>query len=327
MGRLLGTIRHGLMGLSEREALFSQRGFPGKASDSRSYLEEVGRTFIYGYNSSLRDPSPDSLESSLSDIDNELRGFAYEGSAMGLTILDLLTPFKHSRLRSFLNGPASAHTYMIHVGAGWALARLRRSLAPFLQKMDPLLGWLVVDGYGFHQGYFHWEKYLKRGEYPAKLSDNEMSVFDRGLGRALWFVHGADIRAVVGAIDNFRVHRRASLWSGVGLACSYAGKVSRNDLKSLLESSGEYQPLLSQGAAFAAKARELANNMAEHTQLACEELCQMSANDAAALTDELLPEAKGDDAQNAFDLWCQRLQTKLTHEISAEQQSVTGTNR
>ena len=58
--------------------------------------------------------------------------------------------------RSFLAGPGAAHTYMVHVGAGWALAQLRRRVDRALARLDPLLGWLAVDGYGFHQGYFRW---------------------------------------------------------------------------------------------------------------------------------------------------------------------------
>ena len=50
---------------------------------------------------------------------------------------------------------------MMHVGLGWALARLRRSVTPYLAQLDPLLGWLAVDGYGFHEGYFDWPRYVE----------------------------------------------------------------------------------------------------------------------------------------------------------------------
>jgi hypothetical protein len=44
---------------------------------------------------------------------------------------------------------------MVHIGAGWTLARLFGRAEHYLATKDSLLRWLVVDGYGFHEGYFH----------------------------------------------------------------------------------------------------------------------------------------------------------------------------
>ena len=122
---------------------------------------------------------------------------------------------------------------MMHVGLGWALARLRRSVTPYLARLDPLLGWLVVDGYGFHEGYFDWPRYIERRAIPSRLNGYERRVFDQGLGRSLWFVKGADVAAVASAIDTFPSARRDDLWSGVGLACAYAGGCGRAAIESL----------------------------------------------------------------------------------------------
>ncbi len=126
---------------------------------------------------------------------------------------------------------------MTYVGIGWLLARLpggiqgylrrlqqvgAKGLSP-LQKLDPLLGWLAIDGYGFHQGYFHWRKYIQGILPPKNLSGYSCRVFDQGLGRSLWFVKGANIHAIEEAIAQFQPQRRADLWSGIGLACGYAG--------------------------------------------------------------------------------------------------------
>ena len=50
--------------------------------------------------------------------------------------------------------PGDEHVYMAYVGVGWAMARLPRVLWSRLYAPDPLLRWLVLDGYGFHQAYF-----------------------------------------------------------------------------------------------------------------------------------------------------------------------------
>jgi hypothetical protein len=53
---------------------------------------------------------------------------------------------------------------MAHVGIGWAIARLpwlRRRIEQPLNRLDSLLRWLAVDGYGFHEGYFYWPDYVE----------------------------------------------------------------------------------------------------------------------------------------------------------------------
>src|SRR5206468_3903957 len=73
-------------------------------------------------------------------------------------LLDRLAPWRHDRFCLLLR-IAPDHPYMAHVGAGWALARL--GLARFgstrrraFERMDRVLRWLAIDGYGFHEGYF-----------------------------------------------------------------------------------------------------------------------------------------------------------------------------
>jgi hypothetical protein len=130
---------------------------------------------------------------------------------------------------------------MAHVGAGWAFARLCRNIGRPLARLDPLLRWLAVDGYGFHEGYFHCHRYIERPTRPARLSGYALRVFDQGLGRSLWFVYGADIARISSAIATFTPERRADLWSGTALACSYAGGVERAAIEALREAAGPYR--------------------------------------------------------------------------------------
>src|SRR5262249_43750809 len=155
-------------------------------------------------------------------VESGERGFAFEGAAMASALLDLLALGRGRRLEGLLRGPGAAHVYMVHVGAGWALARLRRRPWSRLHGLDPLLGWLSVDGYGFHQGFFAWERFVRRQEEPRRLSAYARRAFDQGLGRSLWFVHGADVERIASSVKSFSVRRRGDLWSGVGLAATYA---------------------------------------------------------------------------------------------------------
>ena len=157
----------------------------------------------------------------------------------------------------------------MHVGLGWALARLRRSVTSHLARLDPLLRWLVIDGYGFHEGYFDWPRYIERQAILSHMDQYERRVFDQGLGRSIWFVKGADVAAVASAIDGFPSTRRDDLWSGVGLACAYAGGCERAAIESLRAAADGHLPSLAQGVAFAAKTRQRAANLNPHTEIVC----------------------------------------------------------
>lgn len=317
-------IRRVLLGLSLDEVGFSRRGFRESGRAARLRLEHIGRVFLGGYHAALDNPDAEPLALHLKTFEREERGFAFEGAAMALTLLDLLTPWRRDRLTNFLQGPAAAHVYMGHVGAGWALARLRRPPGPFLTRLDPLLGWLAVDGYGFHQGYFHWRRFVQAQAVPP-LAGYALRVFDQGLGRSLWFVEGADVERIAATVAAFSPGRRADLWSGVGLACAYAGGGDREAVGSLRTASGHYLPHLAQGVAFAAKARQRAGNPASHTALACEILCDRSADDAAALADEALRHLPTDGPDLPYEVWRRRIRAHFANRAEGVKRSVLGT--
>ena len=233
---------------------------------------------------------------------------------MALALLDRLTPWRRNRIETFLDGAGGAHVYMVHVGVGWALARLRRPVERHLARLDPVLRWLVVDGYGFNKCYFDPQRYVSRRELP-RLAGYARRVFDQGLGRCLWFVKGADPARVLDTIAGFEATRHADLWSGVGLACAYAGGTDRAAMQAMRTGAGDSWRPLAQGAAFAAKARQRAGNPASHTTDACEILCGVSAQTAAAITDEALASAGHpiqEQVQPAYEAWRRRIQDRFT---------------
>ena len=241
-------------------------------------------------------------------IDRELRGFWFEGAAMGAVLLDRLMPWRTARWPALLREEGEAHVYMLHVGAGWAIARLPGSVGKVIARFDPLLRWLLLDGYGFHEGFFHPEKRMNGQPHPRRVQGYARRAFDQGLGRSMWFASGADVRAVAGTIGIFSSERRGDLWSGVGLAATYAGWASDPDLALLRELAGPFQPHVSQGAAFAAKARQRAGNLTDYQEHACAVLCGLGAAGAAAVSDRALGDLPGDAAEPSFEIWRRRIQ-------------------
>ena len=185
-------LRRRLFGIASDQATVARRGFDVRDPAVRARLEAIGEAFLGGYHAALECRDERSLGERLDAAEAERRGFAYEGAAMGLVLLDAVTPWARGRWLRFARGPGAAHIYMVHVGAGWALARLPGGFRRAWLTFDPLLRWLAYDGYGFHEGYFHRARRVTRGERPATLTGYARRAFDQGLGRSLWFCEGAD---------------------------------------------------------------------------------------------------------------------------------------
>lgn len=278
-----------LLKIDSRETQFERRGFICSKPAVRERLERAGRIFLRGYHAALQQNNQEELARHLLQIETQYRGFAFEGAAMALALLDGLSPWKRERFFCFAAGPGKQHIYMLHVGAGWAMARLpwlRRRIESATRKCHPVLRWLIIDGYGFHEGYFHSQTDLQ--PKIERLSREARHVFYQGLGRSLWFVNGADVRLIAQTILTFAQEFRGDAWSGIGLACAYAGGMNLSELEELRWRAADYSPALAQGAAFAAKARELAGIPAGHTEAACTALCGISTQTASVLCDETL---------------------------------------
>lgn len=303
MSATAGKIRKLLIGIQSEESVFRRPGF---AAEAWPKFQPVAHSLVAGYHATLEDNSLSVLVPRLEAMPPTLRGFAYEGAGMALAALDVVAPWKN-RLNEFVDGPGAAHIYPIYVGVGLALARLKRRPERYLGRLDPLLGWVIADGYGFHEGFFKTRRYLEqRAAPPTRLSPYGRRVFDQGLGRALWFSGGAVVDRIATTIAGFRPERQAELWSGIGLASAYGGGVDRDALLFLRSAAGPYRPQLARGAATAARGREQAGNSAEHTDLACDVFCGLSSRSAARLLDRAQENLPYGGPEPAYEIWRQR---------------------
>lgn len=303
----LGWLRRWMFGIAPQETNCVWRQFRVSDERVRAHLEHIGEAFVLGYHAALEEHDPHRLTARLEAVALIRRGFAYEGAAMGLSLQDQLRPGHGHRFQLFLESSGAPHKYMMHVGAGWTLARCGWRIKRLMGRLDPLLRWLAIDGYGFHEGYFHWPRYLTGQQMPRRLTGYAQRVFDQGLGRSLWFVDGADVTRIPQTIAMLSPARHADLWSGIGLACAYAGGVEREQVAALQVLAGRYWLNLAQGAAFAAQTRRLAKNLVPHTETACEILCGMTATAAAEVTNDALDNLSSSKEQPAYELWRQRI--------------------
>ena len=307
------SLRRRILTPDDSETSLRKRGFHEKDDASRDLLEKVGRTFLAGFGHAVQARDPLDAEQPLEAIEHDFRGFAYEGAAMGLGILDGLGVTRGRRVERFLTGRAADHVYMVYVGVGWAMARIPRFRWKAVLPGDPRLRWLALDGYGFHQAYFRTDRYVRDRyrdavpSWPFGSGGYACRAVDQGIGRALWFVEGTDVDRVVATIEGFPADRRGDLYSGAGLAATYAGGVSDTELESFWRKAGDHRPAVAQGSAFGAKARLRAGLATPHTGRATAVFCGTSPEEAAAMTDTALRDLPADGPMPAFEVWRQRI--------------------
>lgn len=304
----LGRLRRSLFSLPSTKTALAAQGFYRGSQQAQDQFQRIICAFAQGYHAALEDHRLESLVPRLQAVDAEFRGFAFEGAALELACLDYFCPWKQ-RLRAFACGPGGNHIYELHIGAGWTLGRLPRSMNQFLKQFDPLLRWLVVDGYGFYAGFSSWRRFLQDQVLPAHLSGYALRAFDQGLGRSLWFVKGADAAQIITTIQAFPACRQRDLWSGIGVACAYAGGGEPETIDALGEAARIYRPHLAQGSAFAAMARKRAGNSVVYTNLACEQLSGHSGEEAVKITYESMRDLPQHD--DAYEMWRTQVRTRL----------------
>jgi len=309
------ALRRRLLTPDVSETSLDKRGFHKKSPAAQERLETVGKTFLDGYAYAVEARTPADAEGPLEQVPGWLRGFAYEGAGMGLAMLDGLPFGRSDNVHRFLESPrGEAYRYLVYVGIGWAMARLPRFRWPKPGKLDPFLVPLVLDGYGFHQAYFRTARYID-GQYQnpnfpwpgGPHGSYANKAIDQGIGRAAWFIAGTDPERVANLIDAFPASRRGDLYSGVGLAATYAGGPDEQELRTLMRRAGDYRGNLAQGSAFAADARVRAGIVPPHSALATQVFWGTTPAAVARIVTELRPAQEPEGEQPAYEVWRQRL--------------------
>src|SRR5581483_9200917 len=85
---LLPFLRRSLFGISSEETTFARRGFSRGDSRTQGILEHIGALFVEGYHLALADDRMEVLVPALEELEAAYRGFAFEGAAMALSLLD-----------------------------------------------------------------------------------------------------------------------------------------------------------------------------------------------------------------------------------------------
>lgn len=316
MPTTLGSARRLILTPKLAAVTFANRGFPSTSSESTRRLEAIPQAVICGFEWGIDARDQWEVERRMDLIDPEMRGFAYEGATMAFTILDVMG--RGHRTRDLLLGAGQPHVLLAYIGMGFAMARLPRPLwkkvIPDLSGdlSYPTMSWLAVDGYGFDRAYFDTRRWVDEQKVPASYPwegshDYFLRAVDQGIGRALWFIGGGQAPDVAATVRRFASHRQPDLWSGIGLAATYAGGSDDNGLAALRREAGASWPDMAVGAVFAASARAYAAFVPEHTEATCLALADISVDKAVSLGAATIVTSPAEGTEPAYELWRQRI--------------------
>jgi hypothetical protein len=288
--------------LHPREASFAIRGFHEAQPATRHHLERIGENFVDGYNAGLVWDDAGALFLRVRRAEADVRGFVAEGITMGVAVADALT-LRPRRLAKWLAVSDGQFTYLTHVGTGWALARVPFWRTFILSGLDPVHRWLAFDGCGFHDTYFFFRRIC--AGWKRMRHGYESFAYHQGIGRALWFVGGGDIRWIAQQVNAFDYGYRSHLWSGIGLAIAYAGRADEEDLVDTVRLAGQFSADVAQGAAFAAAAHTLAKHIPSHTRQAVCVLTGQETEQVAALVSRIRAQLPAQDGELAprYEMW------------------------
>ena len=296
---MLDWLKKRLLTIPSEACSFERRGFAACDVELRAHLEQIIDALLEGYHLALELDDHDRLVAQLEqNLDKHRVGFAFEGVGLYLALRDLLPGGRSDHLTSFVNQAGHRYDYVAAIGAGFALARLpwgRCMLRRYRRKLEPTLAWCVADGYGFHQGIFHHAMFVDRCARPPRcIPEYDCAPFDSGLGRSLWWVKGAAPAEIQKTILRFPESRQPELWSGIGVACSFAGGVSQDDLWQLYERAEKCRDDFLSGIPFTACVRQKGQNPSPWTDRACALLLNMTTGEAADLLMAVIDEGDAD---------------------------------
>lgn len=282
-----------------------------------SCLDEIRQIFRQGFVCGIRGQRIELEYLQGSFARAEFTGVFLEGLAMGAALLDAWTPWRSNHWHAVRAAGGDRYVYQAHVGLGMAIARANQHPGQWLAELDPLMRWLVVDGYGFHQGIFVPARYIHNKELPYEsLAAGHMRrVFDQGLGRSLWFALEASVADIIETIAGFPPSRQRDLWAGVGVAATLAGGAQSEQLTALLLASDRHRTHLAQGAAFAAHIQQRTGACTAQADRVCKLFCRMATADAAEAVESALRRVSHGGPKRLHETWQSNVRKSLARAL------------
>jgi enediyne biosynthesis protein E3 len=197
----------------------------------------------------------------------EFRSIAYESASMEIAFRNLKTNKELNEWKHFYHA-SKAHKFHIEIGLGWAFARAE--LDPRSVELIPSFvnQTMVYDGIGYYYALYKGRKFIKQQMLPEELHLPDLSGFDQGLGRRLWYTSQGLPDQLQSFMKPFPEKRFADLWRGVGIAFGYVGGYSGKELDQLIAYSTTWKKDLAAGIYLAGFTRLASHSMTDSIEMA-----------------------------------------------------------
>ncbi len=273
-------------------------------------MDAIQNTFLYVQDIFFESPDWKQHIAELESTDIEFRSIAYESASMSIALEDLKQGEQLTNWFQFLNEAASAHATQVHVGLGWAFAQSLKNPVPCLPKLNPMLRYRVLDGYGYYEGIFRRRRSIIN-HLKLQVEDTVASAaLDQGLGRSIWYLNKGNFDDAKTMIERFAAERHKDLWRGLGIAISYVGGCSEEGLQEIFSKADSYKTQLATGAVMALVSRDAAKYISTDTELACKVWCNKTVEQTLAFnySIKIKLDLQSDDA---YDSWIAKIESSF----------------
>lgn len=242
-------------------------------------IAEVENIFMETLSFFDNDYTIDSIIENLNRYPYLYRSVAYESASYKIGEDSLLKKNDLSEWSEYFSKSDKCHHNHIFIGLGWSFAKTNLHPEKYLDNQFPST--LIHDGMGYYHALFKGRKTVKKGIVPDYISNTYVSLFLAGVGRRLWYISKGDLDRLDYFLAAFDLNHHQHLWLGVGVASTYVGGITHENLVQLINRSGNKKSSFMNGVVLGINARK---NVKYHT----EEMSLISEVVLNKKTDEVL---------------------------------------
>ena len=297
-------------------------------------VNSVLESFSGGFNAMIAGPRFSDWEGYAEGRPVLYRPFAHEGAAMGYPLRRGLG-YRPAAFENELVRRRPGYRYLYYVGLGfWSGMRGHgpQRLARVVARLDPMLGPLCYDGYGFKHGFFD---YLKDPDDRRRLDALEgygRNVAYQGLGRSFYFLFCNRPEQLIEHLERLGEHAVDGA-AGVGLASVF---VNPDRLEVALELAermeAPWRPHVHLGMCFGLKARYISHvEQFERDVARLAPSVQQSVYEAVRECDRVELQIRAEGRDEGYRRWREQVTAwmagNVAYPLAGVEPSVTETRR
>ena len=270
-------------------------------ANTKKNMALIQSIFLDAKNKALTISNIEELNKILQKTISEFLSVSYEGASMGIAINNLEENHTLNKWQNFYQKYGKNHAAQVHIGLGWAINELNLDLNYYMNNLEPMFKFRVIDGYAYYDGIFRRRRSVRMKQIPENLESLSLRAYDQGLGRSFWYIAQGEVDKLIRIISNFPKERQFDMWRGIGIAIAYVGGVENAELIELNDISGNCSKAFKCGIALVTQSREEAKTSSIYTETICNTLLNLNTSEVKEKLEEIEMETKAKSQSDYFD--------------------------